>query len=69
MEMIAARMRWGINLVEREEEPQIPVGFMLPACYLILPFSPPLLHALLKLWVPSPPESVILPQPIYFLIL
>ena len=35
------------------EEPQIPAGLMLPAGYLPLPSSPPLLHALLKLRVLS----------------
>ena len=47
-------MRRGGSPAERGEEPQIPAGLMLPASHLILPSSPPLLHALLKLRVLSP---------------
>ena len=47
-------MRQGESLAEGGEEPQIAAGLMLPAGYLPLPSSPPLLHALLKLRVLSP---------------
>lgn len=38
-EMVVARMGWGLNLVGREKEPQIPAGVMLPVSYLSLPLA------------------------------
>lgn len=38
-EMVVARMGWGLNLVGREKEPQIPAGVMLPVSYVSLPLA------------------------------